>query len=363
MEDDWQNETSEKLKQSALYRALSEKCETEPKKPQVTALVNEAAYYCYQRTKTTIRHMGEFTLHDGDHLFRVLTIMEHLIGSKLIAQLTIPELLLLNLSAFFHDIGMAPDERTVMTWRKVWDTNPEHETQQDLEEFNKFSRFCAARPDKQAEIETLINNGKISSADLFKGYLISEYIRQTHATRSKEIIEKDWNGRIRYCDIDLTVDFAEICYSHNEDAINLLNLDTELLCAPGVYACLPFIGVIMRLSDILDFDAKRTPTILFSHLWVRNAVSLKEWQKHRAIEAWTIERDKIQFHAKCSHPAIEASIHEFCDLIDQELSTCRNIITEVNKKIYQFRLIVRKSKQKETFQGDLYTPTKKLNST
>ena len=333
MTDDWQNETTEKLKRSAIYRALSEKCDAEPKKPQVIALVNEAAHYCYQRTKTTVRNMGEFTLHDGDHLFRVLTIMERLIGSELLGRLTIPELLLLNLSAFFHDIGMAPDEKTVVTWRKVWDSNPTHESQCDIDEFNKFSRFCAARPDKQVEIDTLITKGAITAADLLKDYLISEYIRQTHATRAKEIIEKDWNGKIRYCDIDLTVDFAEICYSHNEDAINLLDLDVELLCSPGIFACLPFIGVILRLSDVLDFDAKRTPEVLFSHLWVRNAVSLKEWEKHRAIEAWTIECDKIQFHAKCTHPAIEVSIREFCDLIDQELSTCRNILVEVNKRI------------------------------
>src|SRR5690606_14604991 len=39
----------------------------------------------------------------------------------------------------------------------------------------------------------------------------------------------------------------------------------------------------------------------------------------------------IQFSAKCTHPAIEASIHEFCDLIDHELSICNNIISTLNE--------------------------------
>ena len=82
----------------------------------------------------------------------------------------------------------------------------------------------------------------------------------------------------------------------------------------------------MRLADILDFDAKRTPPILYSHLYVRHPVSIKEWNKHRAIENWEINPELIQFSAKCTHPAIEASIHEFCDLIDHELSVCNNII-------------------------------------
>src|SRR5690606_6945176 len=149
---------------------------------------------------------------------------------------------------------------------------------------------------------------------------ITEYIRQTHANRAREIIEKDWNNKIVYRDNDLTVEFAQICYSHNEDALAVLDLDRRYLCGGNTVACLPLIAVVLRLADILDFDAKRTPSILYSHLYVRNPISIKEWNKHRAIDAWEINPELIQFSAKCAHPAIEASIHEFCDIIDQELS-------------------------------------------
>ena len=90
------------------------------------------------------------------------------------------------------------------------------------------------------------------------------------------------------------------------------------------------LGIILRLADILDFDAKRTPPILYSHLYVRNPISIKEWEKHRAIENWEINAEIIQYSAKCTHPAIEASIHEFCDLIDHELSICNNIVSSLN---------------------------------
>ncbi len=326
--DDYKDEFLPRLQKSALYIELQNKCGS--KDPEVITLVDSAVSYAFQRTKTIIKHMGEFTLHDGDHLFRVLHLMEKIIPEQTIGNLSSPELMLLIISSFFHDIGMAPEEKEVLTWKKVWDDKPEITTDEE-KTFNEFKRFYSARPDQQEIIQRLINQGKNTHADTIKAYLITEFIRQTHADRAREVIEKDWNGKIRYRDADLTVEFAQICFSHNEDALTLLELDKNYLCGENTFACLPLIGVILRLADILDFDAKRTPTVLYSHLYVRNPVSLKEWNKHRAVEAWEITPDLIQFNAKCIHPAIEASIHQFCDFIDHELSVCNNIVSMLNE--------------------------------
>lgn len=330
MNDDWREETKSRLNNSSLYQVLVSKCRNEGA-DHVVALVDDVCYYSYQKTKTILRYMGEFTLHDGDHLFRVLGLMEKLITEENIDKLSIPELLLLILSAFLHDIGMAPDEKDVIAWRKTWDISPEFEDESEEKEYSQFKRFTSARPDRMETIEELIIQGDYSKADLLKGYLISDYIRETHSLRSKEIIARDWEDKIRYKDTDLTWEISEICFSHNENALSLLELDKRLLCGQGVYACLPLIAVILRLADVLDFDAKRTPAVLFSHLAVKHPVSLGEWNKHRAIESWLISNTNIQFHAKCTHPAIEASIHSFCNVIDFELSVCNNIISIINE--------------------------------
>lgn len=332
MNDDWKAETQLRLNESLIYRTLKSKCEKDsPAGDHVMSLVGDAVFSAYQRNKTIIKHMGEFTLHDGDHLFRVLNLMERLLTEQNVKELSIPELMLLTLSAFFHDIGMSPDEKEVLAWKMIWDESPIFDTKDDEESFNKFQRFYSARPEQQSIIEDLIANGENSNADTIKAYLITEFIRQTHSDRAREIIGKEWNNKIIYRDADLTVEFAQICYSHNEDPFSLLELDKNYLCGPNVVACLPLVGVILRLSDILDFDAKRTPPILFSHLYVRHPISIKEWNKHRAVEAWDISPEIIQFSAKCTHPAIEASIHAFCDLIDHELSLCNNIISSLNE--------------------------------
>lgn len=328
MFDDYKDEILLRLKKSEIYNTLSIKCKE--KDSEVIALVDNAVSYAYQRTKMIIKYMGEFTLHDGEHLFRVLYLMEKLLTKKTIQNLSQPELMLLILSAVFHDIGMSPSENDVLTWRKVWDLNPKIDETEESK-YNDFKRFYSARPEQEDILNKLILEGNNSTADTIKGYLLTEFIRQTHADRAREIISQDWVDKIKFRDTDLTVEFAQICFNHNEDALSLLELDKGYIFGSEIYACLPLVGVLLRLADILDFDAKRTPLVLYSHLYVRHPISLSEWNKHRAIEAWEINPEIIQFSAKCTHPAIESSIHEFCNLIDRELSVCNNIISSLNE--------------------------------
>jgi len=328
MKDDFKDEYLPRLKNSFLYITLKEKCIE--KDNEVIVLVEKIAQYAIQRTKTIVRHMGEFTLHDIEHLFRVLYLMEKILPKNFILELSVPELLLLVASAFMHDVGMAPNETEILIWKKVWDKVPDV-SENDLKTFNEFKRYYYSRPDQIEIINKLIEQGRNSQVELIKSYLITEYIRRTHAERITEIIEQDWMDKIKFRDNDLTVELAQICLSHNEDAIKLNEQDKYLICGDNIYTCLPLIGIVLRLADILDFDAKRTPPILFSHLYVRDPVSLKEWNKHRAIEAWEISTENIFFVAKCNHPAIEASIHQFCDDIDQELSICNNLISDLNE--------------------------------
>lgn len=327
--DDWKSEFLPRLQKSYIYTSLMESCNTNDK--EVLVLIEEAVSFSIYRTKTIIRQMGEYTLHDDIHLFKVLYLMERLLTKETIENLSIPERMLLILSAFFHDIGMAPDEEEVLTWKKVWDANPDIKDEEEQQLFNGFKRYCDTRPDQQEIIDKLTLEEKHSQATIVKSYLLTDFIRQTHTERARKIIEKHWNGKIKYRDTDLTLELANLCHSHNEDASKLLDLDKHYQCGNGMYACLPLLGIILRLSDILDFDAKRTPLVLYSHLYVRNPVSIKEWQKHRAIENWEINPNIIQFSAKCTHPAIEASIHEFCDIIDKELSICNNILSSLNE--------------------------------
>jgi hypothetical protein len=298
--------------------------------------------------------MREFTLHDAEHLFHVLYIMSKLIPSNVLEKLTLPELMLLIMCAFFHDIGMAPDEFVILSWEKNWDSNPTFTSGEEKEEFLQFKKHLLSHQQINDEIESANKMGEFTKTELLREHFISDYIRSTHADRLKDTIKRDWNGKILYHDADMTIEFLDLCRSHCEDAMSLINMDYTYLSGK---VCLPLLGVILRLADILDFDSKRTPSVLFSHLYVRNPVSIMEWNKHRAVESWMINDNIISFQAKCTHPAIEASIHDFCDIIDNELKLCNNILGEIMKhednRDLRFRLPLQITRNKITTKKDI----------
>lgn len=324
-------ETNQKeLDHSKVYTQLKKECTkvSDEISASVIKTVTEIVAESCVLSRTIIRYMPEYTLHDETHLFRVLALMERIMPISTLELLSIPELMLLILLAFLHDIGMAPDEQTIRSWKGIWnDTEP---SASEKEENDRFIRFRSTFPHKVSEIEKLREVNEHNKAQLIEDYIITEYIRTTHITRAREKIVASWAGKIRYKDKNLANELVLLCFSHGTDALSLLELETNVLCGENEYVCMPFLGVMIRLADLLDFDAKRTPSILFSHLTVRNPVSLKEWQKHRAITAWIIKPEKIAYTASCSHPAIEKSINVFCDLIDKELSDCSSVLSRIS---------------------------------
>lgn len=317
---------SSKLKNNAIYKELKKKCSDLEYGPQVLSLVHEVGQYSLFKYKTVIKNMPEFTLHDEEHIFNMLFIVSKLLPKQTLEFLSVPDLMLILLSVFLHDIGMCPEENQIKAWKNQLQNN---EMQNYSSEIETFKRFRMTFTQQIEEIEKLNNVGEYSKAQLLEDYIVTEYIRITHADRARKIIANDWKGRIVYRDTDLTAELANICFSHNEDYSSLLNMETVKVCDTDVFCCIPFIAVLLRLSDIIDFDAKRTPSVLFSHLTVRNPVSLSEWRKHQAVKSWSITNKHLVFTAECSHPAIEATIHQFCDLIDNELRNCTLILSNL----------------------------------
>lgn len=304
------------LGKTALYKRLKEKCEQNYQN-EVLALISEVGTFAVMRLKTVIKNMPEFTLHDETHIFNMLAILGKIIPVSTLENLSVPDLFMLVLSVLLHDIGMAPEEKYILAWKNQLS---EDEYDEELRKENEvFSRFRMTYTHQLADIDRLTSQGDKGKAQLLEDFIVTEYIRTTHSVRARKIIANNWAGKITYQDTDLTEDLASICFSHNENYTYLLNMETFRLCGQDTYLCLPFVATMLRLADIIDFDPKRTPTVLFSHLAVKNPVSLIEWRKHQSINAWTISSKKLVFSAQCEHPAIEAAILSFCDQIDDEL--------------------------------------------
>ncbi len=85
---------------------------------------------------------------------------------------------------------------------------------------------------------------------------------------------------------------------------------------------LAFPGLLVRLADIMDFDASRAPTILYRHFGIENAVSILEWNKHMAITGWLLSDNKLTYEANaCQHPVYEKAIRDFVSAIKREVES------------------------------------------
>jgi uncharacterized protein YeaO (DUF488 family) len=347
-----------KFKNSKVFKELEEKCSKSPEYAEIIALVQASGDYAVNKSKTIVKNMPEFTLHDIEHFFNMLYIIGKLIPKESLKKLSIPDLMMIIICAFLHDIGMCPEENLIKAWKNQLE---EQNQRQYQEEVDKFQRFRQTYPQEIEDINNLNKMGKHSRAQLLEDRIVTDYIRINHASRAREMIASDWGGKIKYLDTDLTSDVAEVCFSHNENYTALLNMESIKLCGEDVYLCLPFVSVVLRLADIIDFDRKRTPPILFSHLAIENPISLIEWNKHLAVNSWSITSKNLIFSAECSHSAIEASILKFCDLIDDELRNCTFILANLHNdfvddvSFYKIPLPANVDRRKITAQKDIAT--------
>ena len=104
--------------------------------------------------------------------------------------------------------------------------------------------------------------------------------------------------------------------------------------------------MLLRLADLIDLDPERTPKVLQDFIFddihqinlnstVKRSVKLSadEWAKHRAVLGYKITPDEIRIEAKCSHPAIQKGLIDWCNYIDTERRSCRLILQDNTKAI------------------------------
>lgn len=150
------------LDRSVLYCALRNAAATDPEGHSVMAAVDSIVESAHQRTKLITRNMREYTLHDADHLFRVLEHMGRLIPNEVLCTLSVPELALLILSAFLHDVGMAPPEHEIQQWFSFWD-RPLPVTRAISEPTKQFGRFVKGHPRLASDIANAERDGQGTS--------------------------------------------------------------------------------------------------------------------------------------------------------------------------------------------------------
>ncbi|MEK4425380.1 HD domain-containing protein [Solibacillus sp. FSL K6-1523] len=323
------------IESSKIYNKLLELSKDDSDVNSLVTIVENGVSYALDRTKIIIRYMDEYTLHDETHLHRVLTLMEKLIPESTLNNLKPLELSLLILSAYFHDLGMAPMEKEIKIYKGLI-SKEEKLSKEEEKMFEDFNLYCEAKVSLKHRIDHAYKNEDKGLARVLENHRVTEYIRINHGKKVKNIIQEienneTWAMGLKYKNFGFGKYLSKICESHNENILEINNplLSTSIPVASDEYLNSIFIAVVLRLADILDFDAERTPDVLYNHLDIRNPISMQEWQKHRSIQSWSISSERIMFAAECEHPAIEKTIKDFCNYIEEELYACKIVLNNM----------------------------------
>lgn len=286
----------------------------------------------------------EFTLHDDTHLLRVTELMGRVMPERVLEEILNPvEIALLILSAHFHDVGMIPDTEEASNIQKSEEYKIARQNWLiDYAGFKDALRIFESRDSNLGDRE----RSKHVVAE-FEQAAFAQFIRKTHAVRSSEFVKLQLgkDDRLRIGTGHLADSVALLCSSHS--------LPPEQITDGNGFHCdkaigtsqvnLAYIATVLRLADILDFDRERTPEELYRSISFTNPISIQEWEKHRQVEGWKIDRDAVRFECACDRPEYEHAIRRFLRLVDDELAAANDLIRRFPKSFsgYTFDLPTR----------------------
>lgn len=289
---------SEKLEETALWHIYQGKLSTNEKRSSWVKEVYEAAAKYMLDVRQTFQN---YTLHDATHILNVLDAMSGLLGDQ-IDRLTVGEMELLILSACLHDLGM------------VYSEEERQRCYQDEAACKKFLKeYCP---------ELLGCPVSEWPEDTRKWYL-----RTLHPFRLHEVLQnKAWKELFEKCPSEVVPQryIIAVCQAHGENPTEFMHKeDLHHLAANDAEPL--FCALLLRLSDLLDFDDTRAPRILYSYV-VCNEKSRAEWDKHRASAGFRYpvspSTDDLPYKARCTNPGVEHAVRDFLDWIDEELGKC-----------------------------------------
>ncbi len=276
------------------------------------AAVGEICYEGVLLSKDVIRFFPTFTLHDGTHLAGVCKWMIRLLGDKE-DDLTVEEAAMLVMAACCHDIGMSVSDDQRKELEAELATGDY--TEEWLEYFRKYPGDEVAYHESRTVTEEMLR----------------KYIRENHSRRISEQLPHEWPDALTRRGIHRET-LIRVCESHGESLSELL--DRIPLADCDLNLCV----VLLRLADLLDYDAARAPESLFRHLGLdhpeteEQKISREEWNKNRSGWFGEIREGMIPYTARFADPQTEHEVMGYLAWLRSELILCNEFLSRFSKR-------------------------------
>ncbi len=306
----------------ALWRRLKESAQAEGLGTDFLEGVGAVCHLGLTLSKDINRFFPNFTLHDETHIVNVCRWMVRLLEGpeaeqnpqshpkSILNALGAREAAMLVMAACCHDCGMSVDSTEALRAGQ----NPHSQA---------WTAFFQKHPREEADYR---RTGKLSDETL------RSYVRCSHHLRIQEqLLPEAWPAALTAAGLTRE-NLICLCRSHGEPL-------EKLELRPGQHFDLRLCAVLLRLADILDFDASRAPEALFLHRGLNapanleQRVSQTEWGKNRAgVFRWTPEGE-LSFTASFSDLQLEMEVRAYLEWVERELTASIDCLRQSRRPV------------------------------
>ena len=167
--------------------------------------------------------------------------------------------------------------------------------------------------------------------------MLRKYIRENHSRRISEQLTHEWPDALIQRGIHRET-LIRVCESHGESLSELIDLIPLADC--DLNMCV----VLLRLADLLDYDAARAPERLFRHLGLDHSetaeqklsqeekISQREWKKNSSGHFGEIRDRCIPYIACFKDPQTEHEVKEYLAWLKSELLLSNEFLSRFSKR-------------------------------
>lgn len=243
-----------------------------------------------------------YSLHDESHSISIINNIVRIVGKENIEKLSAIDLWLILEASYYHDIGMVvPSDKLSQAINSIDFIQFFKELQQD----KKNSLFASANL-FEIESNKIKYKNDYFNLEIFEGikFILAEYFRRFHASRSKEIINNPTVELSLYSPRGIIAPrifnlLGEICSCHTKDFTEVLKLPFSEVGIDTEDAHPRYIACLLRIGDLLDLDNNRFSEVILRTLSKIPLDTLNHKSKHLSIESFRADRKLIEITARC----------------------------------------------------------------
>jgi len=264
-----------------------------------------------------------YSLHDESHSITIVNNIVRVIGEDKLELLSAIDIWLILEASYWHDMGM------VVSHSRISETVKSREFTdffRDILSDSKNTLFEFANLFDLIEGKFYYKNSEFSFEyhDGFR-FLLAEYFRRIHASRSKDIVVSPDS------ELHLTTPrgviperinrmLGEICACHTKNFEDVLKLPFKEVGIDTEDAHPRFVSCLLRIGDLLDLDNNRFSDVMLRTLSKVPLDTINHKNKHLAIQHFRVDNHRIEVTAKCKGYDVAAITQHWFNYIHTEFS-------------------------------------------